>query len=100
LKKFLKRLFLLQCLTQDYITVKEIADIAVEVLKLNNVEYVFSGGDRGWKGDVPIVRLNSDKIRSKGWKNKYSSHEAIKTSIESIYEDALKNKFEWKGVVA
>ncbi|MEP7147046.1 MAG: NAD-dependent epimerase/dehydratase family protein [bacterium] len=86
--------------TQDYITVKEIAGIATEVLKINNVEYIFSGGDRGWKGDVPVVRLNSDKIRSKGWKNKYSSAEAIKLSIQSIYEDALKNKFEWKGVVA
>ncbi|MEO8666352.1 MAG: NAD-dependent epimerase/dehydratase family protein [Ignavibacteria bacterium] len=98
-KNFLKDYSYFNVSTQDHITVKEIADIAADVLKLKNVDYVFSGGDRGWKGDVPIVRLNSDKIRSKGWKNKYSSSEAIKKSIESIYEDALKNKFDWKGVV-
>lgn len=83
--------------TKDYITVKEIADIASEVIKLKDVEYIFSGGDRGWKGDVPIVRFNTDKIRSKGWTNKYSASEAIRESVTSIYEDALKNKFDWKG---
>ncbi len=83
--------------TKDYITVKEIADIAVSILELKNVEYLFSGGDRGWKGDVPVVRFNTDKIRSKGWKNKYSAFEAIGESIGSIYEDAKKNKFKWKG---
>ena len=85
--------------TKDYITVKEIADIAVDILKLSNVNYIFSGGDRGWKGDVPIVRFNTDKIRSNGWGNKYSTSEAIRLSIQSIYEDALKNKFDWKGAV-
>ncbi len=71
--------------TQDYITVKEIADIVTFVMNLENVKYNFAGGDRGWKGDVPIVRLNSDKIRSTGWENEYSSKEAITKSVESIY---------------
>ena len=83
--------------TKDYITVKEIADIAADVIKLKNVEYIFSGGDRGWKGDVPIVRFNTDKIRSKGWSNKFSTSEAIRESVQSIYDDAMKNKFDWKG---
>lgn len=82
--------------TQDYITVKEIADIAVEITNSKNVEYIYTGGDRGWKGDVPIVRLNSNKIRSFGWKNRYTSKEAIELSIKSIYQTALsyKNFFE------
>ena len=83
--------------TNDYITVKEIADIVVSVLGLKDVEYIFTGGDRGWKGDVPVVRLNSEKIRSQGWSNENTSAEAIKKSVRSIYEDAQKNKFEWKG---
>lgn len=99
-KKFLNGYSYFNVSTQDYITVKEIADIACEVLDLKNVNYKFTGGDRGWKGDVPVVRLNSDKIRSKGWYNEFNSHQAIRKSIELIYEDALKNKFEWKGVKA
>ncbi len=95
-KKFLKGYSYFNVGTEDHITVKEIADIVTEVLKLKNVEYKFSGGDRGWKGDVPIVRLNSDKIRSLGWKNQHSSFEAIRKSVQSIYADALKNKFNWE----
>ncbi len=83
--------------TQDYITVKEIADLTVKIMDLKKVEYVFTGGDRGWKGDVPVVRLNSNKIRKLGWRNKYSSKEAIELSIKSIYQEALSNKSFFKG---
>lgn len=83
--------------TQDFISVKEIADVTAEILKLNNVNYIFGGGSRGWKGDVPVVRLNSDKIRNLGWSNEFSSKEAIEQSVRSIYEEALNGKFEWKG---
>jgi UDP-glucose 4-epimerase len=82
--------------TLDYITVKEIADIVIDLLKLKNVEYKFTGGDRGWKGDVPIVRMNSEKIRNIGWVNKHTSFDAIKLSVESIISDAKKQKFNWE----
>lgn len=82
--------------TEDYISVKEIADIVAGIMDLKYVNYIFSGGDRGWKGDVPVVRLNSDKIRTLGWKNKYSAKEAIFNSVHSIFEDASLNKFNWK----
>jgi len=81
--------------TLDYITVTEIADIVVEIMGLKNVAYIYSGGNRGWKGDVPIVRLKSDKIRAFGWVNAYSAKEAIRNSVLSIYEDAKLNKFQW-----
>lgn len=99
-KKFLKGYSYFNVSTKNYITVKEIADITVDIMKIKNVEYIFSGGDRGWKGDVPVVRLNSEKMRSKGWKNEYDTSEAIRLSVKSIYDDALKNKFEWKGAGA
>ena len=40
--------------TEDYITVREIADLAVRISGLDpsSVLYEFAGGDRGWKGDV------------------------------------------------
>ena len=71
--------------TDDYITVKEIASIVVECMALDNpVTFEFTGGDRGWHGDVPIVRLNSDKIRALGWSNKYNSAEAINRSAYAM----------------
>ena len=55
--------------TGDYITVTEIAQLAVECagLERGQVEFEYTGGNRGWKGDVPIVRLNTDRIRALGW---------------------------------
>ena len=47
--------------TGDYITVTEIARVALEVVGLTEDEttFAYSGGSRGWKGDVPVVRLNT-----------------------------------------
>lgn len=81
--------------TLDYLTVTEIANIVVEVMGLRNVAYIYSGGSRGWKGDVPVIRLNSDKLRSIGWRNQYTSKEAICCSVQSMLEDAKLNKFGW-----
>lgn len=94
---FLKGYSYFNVATKDYITVKNIADIVVDVMNLNNVDYKYTGGNRGWKGDVPIVRINSDKIRKLGWNNKYSSKESIFESVKSMYNDALENQYGWKG---
>ena len=42
--------------TGDTITVSEIADLCCEVVGLapGKVKYDYAGGDRGWKGDVPV----------------------------------------------
>ena len=61
-----------------------------------NVEYIYTGGQRGWKGDVPIVRLSSRKLKKFGWTNKYNSIEALTKSIKSIYEDAKNGMFGWQ----
>ena len=79
--------------TMESITVTEIANVTAEILGLKNVEYSYSGGDRGWKGDVPVIRLDSSKIRALGWKNKYTTKEAIYESVLSIYQDAKQGKF-------
>jgi UDP-glucose 4-epimerase len=76
--------------TGDYITVKEIADLAVECVGLDRskVEFEFAGGDRGWKGDVAVVRLNTDRIRGLGWENKRNSREALRESMNALIRDA------------
>jgi UDP-glucose 4-epimerase len=75
--------------TLDYVTVSEIADMAVQVagLPAGSVAYEFTGGDRGWKGDVPVVRLNSDRIRSLGWANRLTAAEALRTSLQELGHD-------------
>jgi UDP-glucose 4-epimerase len=75
--------------TEDYVTVREIADLALDVLGLpaGSTEYKYTGGDRGWAGDVPVVRLNSKRIRTLGWTNHYTAREALRASMASMLED-------------
>jgi UDP-glucose 4-epimerase len=75
--------------TGDYITVTEIAHLAIDALGLQkeNVRLNYSGGDRGWKGDVPIVRINTDRIRSIGWSNERMSAGALDAAMKSMLVD-------------
>jgi len=74
--------------TLDYLTVREIADLVASRLGLSNVNYEFTGGDRGWKGDVPVVRFDTRKLRARGWKNRRTCAEALADSIDSMIADA------------
>jgi UDP-glucose 4-epimerase len=75
--------------TGDYITVREIARLALDVLGLDEsttrVEY--GSEPRGWKGDVPVVRLNTDRIRALGWSPTTNSAGALRASMEAILGD-------------
>lgn len=71
---------------EDWITVKEIAEIVSSVLGLKP-KIVFTGGTpdgRGWPGDVKFMLLSIDKVKGLGWKPKHSSREAIKLTAESL----------------
>lgn len=68
--------------TGDYISVSEIAELVVKCMNIKEpVHFNFKGGDRGWKGDVPIVRLNTEKIQALGWTCKQGSREAMERSV-------------------
>ncbi len=73
--------------SDDYITVTEIANIVIGLLGLKNVSLRYSGGDRGWKGDVPIVRFNTSKIKKLGWQPKYTSKEAIQYAVSAMRKE-------------
>lgn len=70
--------------TDDYLTVREIADLVVDEMKLKNVKYHYTGGSRGWKGDVPLVRFDLAKVHRSGWRATRSSAEAMRDSIRSM----------------
>lgn len=74
--------------TGDYITVTEIAELAAEAVGLDpaNVRFEYTGGDRGWKGDVPIVRLSIERIRHLGWSPSRTSTEALRESMQALVE--------------
>ena len=74
--------------TGDDVTVTEIAEMAVECLGLSvKPRFEYTGGDRGWKGDVPVVRLDNRKIRSLGWRPKLNSRRAVYRSLKELIAD-------------
>ncbi|HEY0785191.1 MAG TPA: NAD-dependent epimerase/dehydratase family protein [Acidobacteriaceae bacterium] len=74
--------------TLDTVTVTEIAGEVVRCLELSHPPlFEYSGGSRGWKGDVPMVRLNSDRIRALGWASRRTSREAIRAAVESMMHE-------------
>lgn len=65
--------------------VKEIAQMVIEEMGFNaKIEY--TGGDRGWVGDVPEFNYNLDKIHKLGWEAKNTSNEAVRKAIRYILE--------------
>jgi len=70
----------------DYTTVTEIAEMVLNgmCILLSECQLQYGDGSRGWKGDVPIVRLNTQKIRALGWDNSMTSNGAIEKSIQAM----------------
>lgn len=61
--------------------VTRIAEIVREEMALPEAEFIYTGGARGWVGDVPQVRFDIAKMTGLGWKATYSSDEAVRKSV-------------------
>ena len=61
--------------------VKEIAAMVIEEMGLN-ASIRYTGGDRGWVGDVPEFRYDLTKVNNLGWKASYDSNGAVRKAIQ------------------
>jgi UDP-glucose 4-epimerase len=67
-------------------SVKRMAEIVVEVSGLDAcIEY--TGGDRGWIGDVPKVEYDTSKIRALGWEPRLDSEAAVRAAASWMFEN-------------
>ncbi len=69
--------------SEDAISVREIADIAVRELGLRNVAYRWTGGvgGGGWVGDITRMMLATDKLRATGWAPQLGSAAAVGQAV-------------------
>ena len=67
----------------DQTSVNHIAEWTLEAMGLDpeQVPIIRTGGSRGWRGDVPQVRLDTRRMASLGWRPKLSSDDAVRRSI-------------------
>ncbi len=68
-------------------SVTSIADIVCGEMGLKNVQYEYTGGEGGWKGDVPRFEYCTDKIHAAGWRARFSSDEAVRMTVKSVLKE-------------
>ena len=69
--------------TDEYCDVNQSIGWICEYLGLNP-KLVYSGGERGWVGDIPFIFLDCSKLKSLGWKADMSIKDAVLKTVEFI----------------
>jgi len=71
--------------TRTTTSVTRIADIVSDEMDLDP-DYEYTGGDRGWTGDVPKMRLSIEKLAALGWQPSASSEQAIRQGVRELLD--------------
>ena len=79
-------LFNLGC--ESFTDIVTVAEILVQEMGLENVNFTFTGGSRGWPGDVPRVRCNIDRIKALGWEPSLTSEGAVRRTAQEMVAEA------------
>jgi len=64
--------------------ISRVAEIVVEEMGLSGVRFRYTGGRRGWVGDVPQVGLNVSKMKRLGWEARHTSDEAVRIAARRL----------------
>ena len=71
----------------DYMPVTDLAGIIIDEMGLKNVAFNFTGGERGWIGDSPLVSLDVRKLNNKGWIAKTGLEEGIRKTTRYLLDN-------------
>lgn len=64
--------------------VTEIGRIVAEEMGLKDVRFRYTGGKRGWPGDMPVVIYDVSKMKRLGWEVKHTSTEAVRIATRRL----------------
>lgn len=69
-------------------SVRQIAEWTIEAMGIDRarIEVRYGEGPRGWRGDVPQVRLDTRRMTALGWKPLLASSEAVRRAIRETVE--------------
>jgi UDP-glucose 4-epimerase len=70
--------------SEDTISATCIGKTVVEEMGLSDVRFIYTGGSRGWKGDVPRMKLNIEKLKALWWKPVYSSERSVRETARAL----------------
>lgn len=72
--------------TDETLDVKTIARMAADTMQASP-SYEFTGGDRGWVGDVPVLRMDTSKIEELGWRAEHDPYDAMRDALRAMREE-------------
>ena len=75
--------------TESFTDVNTIADLVCERLGLDDVKYEYTGGECGWKGDVPSFDYDVSKAKDHGWKYSFNSTESVRETLRNVDVDYI-----------
>jgi UDP-glucose 4-epimerase len=64
--------------------IHRVAEIVVEEMGLRDVKFKYTGGRRGWPGDVPQVFLDVSRMKKLGWEVNRHSDEAVRIAARGL----------------
>lgn len=73
----------------DYTSVRRIAELCVAVSPYPDAAIRYTGGTRGWPGDVPHSRLDPEKLADLGWRVSKTSDEAVEAAIKALVREVF-----------
>ena len=69
---------------EDAISAGAVAEIVADQVTGRRPEIVFTGGDSGWRGDVPTLRVRPEALLEAGWRPSMSSSEAVRSTARAM----------------
>jgi len=73
--------------SHDTASVRRIAEIVVEVTGCADARIEYTGGDRGWAGDIPRARLAIERMVDSGFDVRMNSEDAIRHTATCLLEE-------------
>ncbi|MDA7491946.1 NAD-dependent epimerase/dehydratase family protein [Candidatus Poseidonia sp.] len=73
--------------SHDTASVRRIAEIVVEVTGCTDASIEYTGGDRGWAGDIPKARLGIEKMLATGFDVNMNSDDAIRHTATVLLQE-------------
>ena len=73
--------------SHDTCSVRRIAEIVVEETGCRDATIEYTGGDRGWAGDIPRAMLSIEKMLSTGYDVMYNSEAAVRHTTKCLIEE-------------
>ena len=75
--------------SNDTCSVRNIAAIVVRETKCDGASIEYTGGDRGWAGDIPKAMLAINRLKDLGFKVNYDSEEAVAHTTRVLIKEIM-----------